>query len=213
MPLIGSQTLGTENGVQVAKRRLQTLADSLAALDLEQEVDQAARLLRAELPDLPDYPALDAAHQMYYDIATGLRAATALLSPAILRANEGVAKLKTPEFEYTFIVPSLTEREGWAAEIEQAVGYLVKLVQSLTPPRRRQHFSMFGAAGVARQRARREYSLGGIMRLYVPGDWFYDGAFTIIGPDFITDSAFDSPLPDDFAPGMYPGDCSLDGEG
>ncbi len=204
---LGTQkTLGTQNAVRIAQRRLQTLADTLAAVDLEQEVDQAARLLGAELPDLPDYAKLDVAHQMYYDIATGLRAAAALLSPAILRANEGVAKLKTPEFEYTFTVPSLAEREAWAAEIEQAVGYLVKLVQSLAPPRRRQGFSMFGAAGVGRARARREYSLRNILRLYVPGDWFYDGAFSIIGPDFGSDLGFGGPLLDDFAPGEYPGE-------
>ena len=205
MPAQQAQTLGTANGVQVAKRRLQTLADSLAALDLEQEVNQAARLLRAEMPTLPDYRALDDDHQAYYDVATGLQAATVLLSPAILRANDGLAKLKTPEFEFTFTAPTPAERQGWTEEIERAVGYLVKLVQSLEPPRWRQGFSMFGAAGVARARQRREYSLGAIMRLYVPNDWYYDGAFSVVGPDFDARS-FDAPLLEDFAPGQYPGE-------
>ncbi len=198
-------TLATAEGVEIARRRLASLVDDLGALDLEQEVDQAALLLRAQLPDLPDYTALSRTDQTYYDIATGLQAATVLLSPAILRANNGLAKLKTPEFEYTFTVPSVAEREGWAAEIERAVGYLVKLVQSLAPPRRRPAFSMFGAAGVARARAKREYSLGGIMRLYVPEGWFYDGAFTISGPDFDA-PLLDGSLLEDCVPGEYLGE-------
>ena len=172
-------TLGTEGGTAIAKRRLQSLAEGLGENDLGSEIDQAARLLRAELPDLPDYSKLTDDQKVYYDIATGLRAATALLAPAILMANNGQAKLKTPEFEYTFNVPSLAEREGWAREIAQAVGYLVTLAQSLVPAVRRPRASMFGAAGVARARARREYSLPGLLRLYVPGDWLYSGAFTI----------------------------------
>ena len=187
------KTLGTEGGVAIATRRLQSLAGGLGALDLQSEVDQAALLLRAQLPDLPDYPDLTAEQKVYYDIATGLRAATALLAPAILRANDGMAKLKTPEFEYTFTVPSLAEREGWAAEIAQAVGYLVTLAQSLVPSVPRPRFSMFAAAGVATARARRQYSLGGVLRLYVPGDWlyggFYEGAFTVFAEDDTCQSA------------------------
>lgn len=190
-------TLGTENGKALAKRRLQSLAEGLGETDVADEVDQAALLLRAQLPDLPDYSALTQAQKAYYDVATGLRAATVLLAPAILMANNGQAKLKTPEFEYTFNVPSLAEREGWQAEISQAVGYLVTLAQSLaTPSPARPRMGMFGAAGVARARARREYSLSGLLRLYVPGGWLYAGAFTI------------------FPDGERPGDgCGLQGSG
>lgn len=175
--------LGTPNGEAVAQRRLQTLADALGDRDLEHEVNQAARLLRAELPALPDYAALDADHQAFYDVATGLRAAMNLLAPAILRANEGLAKLKTPEFEYTFTVPSRADREGWAEEVAQAVGHLVRLAQGLEPARPRRPFSMFAAAGVAQARARRRYSLAGVLRLYVPDGWLYYGAFGVFGDD------------------------------
>ena len=168
----------TEGARLLAQRRLQGLADGLESDDLDAEIRLAAVLLAAELPELPDYLLLDAAHQAFYDVATGLRGAMTLLVPAILAANDGVAKLKTPEFEYTFTVPPPAERERWAAEIAQAVGYLEQLCR---PPRRpRRTFSMFGAAGVAGARERQErrlWSEGEIVRLLVPDGWLYDTAF------------------------------------
>ena len=97
--------------------------------------------------------------------------------------------------------------KAWAAEIEQAVGYLVKLVQSLDPARagvraspcsgRRGSDGPAGAAGVFARR--------NILRLYVPGDWFYDGAFSIDRSLYfhrpglcLTDLGFGSPLLEDF---------------
>ena len=166
-------TLSTANGVQVAKRRLQTLADNLGDLDLEQEVDQAALLLQGELSGLPDYRLLPEAEQGYYDVATGLSGASALLMPAILKANDGLAKLKTPEFEYTFTVPSAADRQDWAAKVAQAVELLARYVRSLNPPRQKSTFSMFGAAGVARARQREwaAFDTGGYLGHFFPAGW------------------------------------------
>ena len=177
MTTLGAKTLGTAGGLRIAQRRLQSLADGLAQIDLEEEVDQAAHMLRNELPSLPDYLTLPEEYKGSYDIATGLQAAATLLLPAVLRANDGLAKLKTPEFEYTFTVPSPAEREAWATEITRAIGHLVAYVRGLAPPRQRQRFSMFAAAGVARVRERREYSEAAILRLYIPNGWLYDGRF------------------------------------
>lgn len=173
MPTLGTGTLGTAGGLRVAERRLQTLADSLGELHLEEEVDQAARLLRGELPLLPDYNALPEDQKGFYDIATGLQGASALLMPAILSANDGLARIKTPNYEYTFTVPTPAEREAWAGEIADAAEYLTRYVRSLNPPKRKSDFSMFGAAGVARARARdwAVFDRAGYIRRLLPLGW------------------------------------------
>lgn len=180
-----SPTLGTSGGLRIAQRRLQSLADGLAELDLEEEVDQAARMLRTQLPTLPDYLALPEDLKGSYDIATGLQAAMVLLSPASTRINKGLTKLREGDEERTFAVLPLTERERWAEEVSRAVGHLIVFLRGLTPPRCRQKFSMFGAAGVARVRERREYSEDTILRLYIPNGWLYDGRFSDIGVEVL----------------------------
>lgn len=166
-------TLGTAGGLRVAERRLQTLADGLGELHLEEEVDQAARLLRGELPLLPDYLALPEDQKGFYDIATGLQGASALLMPAILSANDGLAKLREGDEERTFMVPTPAEREAWAAEIAVASEYLTRYVRSLNPPKRKSDFSMFGAAGVARARAREwaAFDSASYLRRFMPAGW------------------------------------------
>ena len=171
-------TLGTANAEGVALRRLQTFAANIAPADLGAEITVAARLLRAELPSLPDYPELDEDHQAYYDLAVGLTAAMSLLAPAIAAANDGIAKLKTPDYEYTFAVPDPAERGRWAEEVARAVGYLVKLVRNAQPaPRPRRQFHMFGAAGVARQRERHWKRGADVVRLLIPDGWVYGSWF------------------------------------
>ena len=148
-------TLLTGTGLEIARRRLQSLADGLAEIDLKEEVSQAALLLRGEMPLLPDYPALPPEQQGYYDVAIGLSAATALLSPASLRANKGLTKLREGDEERTFAVIPAGERAAWAAEMAQATELLARYVRSLNPPKHKPAFSMFSAAGVARARQRR----------------------------------------------------------
>ncbi len=166
-------TLSTAGGLRVAERRLQSLSEELGEVDLEEEVDQAALMLRGELPLLPDYPALPEDQQGFYDVATGLGGASALLMPAILKANDGLARLKTPEFEYTFTVPSVADRQAWATEVAQAIELLVRYVRSLNPPRHKPAFIMFGAAGVARARAREQatFDTGGCLCRFLPLGW------------------------------------------
>ena len=166
-------TLGTTGGLRVAQRRLQTLADALAEIDLDEEVDQAARLLQGELPTLPDYLLLPEAERGYYDVVTGLSGASALLMPAILKANDGLARLKTPNYEYQFTVPSAADRQAWAAEVAQATLLLARYVRSLNPSRQRPAFCLFGAAGVARARAREQaaFDTGGYLGHFFPAGW------------------------------------------
>lgn len=169
---IAIPTLGTDGANAVARRRLQSVAASLGETDVDQEVELAARLLRRQIPNLPDYSALSDDGRAFYDLIVGLSAAIHLLGPAIAAANDGMAKLKTPEFEYTFSVPALAERDGWSAEIAQAFNALVQLVR-VPAQRVRRGGTMFGAAGIARQRERCDVMPVPDYRLLLQAGWLY----------------------------------------
>lgn len=138
--------------------------------DLLAEVDRAATALRGRFRCIAAYPLLTPADQGWFDQAAGLMAAITLLAPAMGQANDGLAKLKTPEFEYTFSPPDPAEEQRWLFELTGIVSNIrcvraarVQIAASI---------NLFGAVGRTRTRqSSGRYALPAMIASLLPAGW------------------------------------------
>lgn len=170
--------------IDTAHRRLKPFAAGIDPDDLTAELTQSSLLIRTKYPSIGAYDALTGTDQEWFDTAVGTLTAIMLLGNAVLTSNNGLTQLQTPDFKYTFAVPSDDQQTMLTAQLQQAIGFIASVrsgrasVAAAT--------SVFGVAGKSRTRQEAgRSSLPHMIQTLLPSGWGGDRPASVgITPGF-----------------------------